>query len=112
MKHCIGIFGLAALMGLAACRSQHPTSAHSTEELRVAQQTEVPLPLATPFDSSPEHRAAYLESYSYGYRSGLVSLNVLLHKPNQTDGVRTQGWQDGALAGLNAHIAEVKRRSE
>jgi hypothetical protein len=113
MRPRIRILGLAVLMGLAACRSQQRISAnHETEELRLEQQAEVPMPSTTPFDSSPPNRAAYLEFYAYGYRSGLVALNVLFHKPEPTDAVRTQGWQDGASAGLSAHITEVKERSQ
>jgi hypothetical protein len=113
MRVCITILSLAVLMGLSACRSQQQAGGYDPmRELRSAQQAEVPLPATTPFDSSPETRAAFLESYRYGYRSGLVSLNVQFQKPDESDPVRTLGWREGATAGLNAHITGVMRKDQ
>jgi len=82
------------------------------QQLDAARNADVPVPSATPFDSAPEPRAAYLAAYGDGYRSGLVSLNVLFHKPDASDTVRTQGWQAGASAGFSKHLADVMRKSK
>jgi hypothetical protein len=62
---------------LSACRSTTPVSTFDRGAIEGARVAEVPLPATTPFDATPNARAAYLESYRDGYRSGLVSFNVL-----------------------------------
>jgi len=72
------------------------------QQVTTAWNADVPMPSTTPFDSSPDSRAAYLEAYRDGYRSGLTSLNVEFRVPPASDTVRWRGWQDGASAGSKA----------
>ncbi len=82
------------------------------QQLDAVRNADVPVPSVTPFDSKPEERIAYLDAYREGYRSGLASLNVLFHKPDASDTVRTQGWQAGASAGFSKHSADVMTKSQ
>src|SRR6185369_12824691 len=92
-----------AVLTLAGCKSQSQTGVDLSQKLAAARGAEVPLPATTPFDSSPNERAAYLEAYCDGYRSGLVSLNVLIGQPvvgTSYYSARTNGWQTGVSAGF------------
>jgi len=99
-----------AVMALAGCKSHSEGSTDPLQELAAARIAEVPLPAATPCDSSSYARAAYLEAYRDGYRSGLVPLNVLIGSPAIGDNyysARTNGWAAGASAGLSAYSKEI-----
>ena len=111
MRHFITILSFAAAVALAACRAAQQASAcDPAERLAAARIAEVPLPAATPFDETPDARAAYLESYRDGYRSGLVSFNVLFGQPEPSVSyyaARTNGWHTGASAAFSAHLNSV-----
>ena len=113
MRFFIAFLSLPMALLLSACQSQHSATSEDTmQQLDAAREADVPVPSVTPFDSNPEERVAYLDAYRDGYRSGLVSLNVLFHKPDASDTVRTQGWQAGASAGFGKHFADVMRKSQ
>jgi|SRR5690242_18573040 len=102
-----------AVLILAGCKSEPQTGIDPAQELAAAKVAVVPLPATTPFDSLPSERAAYLEAYRDGYRSGLVSLNVLIGQPAVGDSyysARTNGWRSGVTAGFSAHFAEVMQK--
>ena len=103
------ILSLGVVAVLVGCRSPQPISSDdSMQRLAAARVAEVPLPATTPFDSESAARAAYLDAYKDGYRSGLVSLNVLFQAPDEKDVIRTRGWFDGARAGMNTVIASKR----
>ena len=81
---------------------KNDTGSGVTQQITAAWNADVPMPPTTPFDSSPDKRAAYLEAYRDGYRSSLTSANVLFRMPAESDTVRARGWQDGASAGSKA----------
>ena len=113
MRFYIVILSLPVLLLFSACQSQsHAKCDAAVQQIDAARNTDVPIPSTTPFDSSPESRAAYLDAYRDGYRSALVSLNVLFHKPDVSDTVQTQGWQAGASAGFSKHFDNVMRKSQ
>ena len=113
MRFYIVILILPVLLLLSASQSQsHAKCEDAMQQLDAARNADVPIPSTTPFDSTPEFRAAYLDAYRDGYRSGLVSLNVLFHKPDASDTVRTQGWQVGASAGFSKHFTDGMRKSQ
>ena len=116
MRYFITILSFAAAVTLTACRSTKPTSAYDPgAQLAAARVADVPLPTATPFDATPDARAAYLESYRDGYRSGLVSFNVLFGQPAESASfyaARTNGWRTGASAGFSAHLHSTFTRSQ
>src|SRR4051794_9606823 len=67
------ILCFAVSMGLVGCHSQPQKSSYDPmQQLAAARIAHVPLPATTPFDSAPDARAAYLDAYREGYRSGLV----------------------------------------
>lgn len=115
MRHFIAILSLSAVV-LTACRSTKPASASGPDEkLAAAMTATVPLPATTPFDAMPEARAAYLESYCDGYRSGLVSFNVLFGQPVVSMNyytARTNGWHTGASAGFSAHFLSIFNKAQ
>jgi hypothetical protein len=99
-----------ASLAFTGCKSQSQTGVDASQQLAAARIAEVPLPAATPFDSLPNERTAYLEAYRDGYRSGLVSLSILIGYPAIGDSfysVRTYGWHSGASAGFGAHTQEI-----
>jgi hypothetical protein len=105
---------LSALL-FAGCKAQPQASINISEELAAARVAEVPLPTATPFDSSPTERAAYLEAYRDGYRSGLVSLNVLINEPaagNTFYSARTNGYFAGERAGFFKHFKSISNSGD
>jgi hypothetical protein len=116
MRYFITILSFAAAVTLTACRSTQQSSAYDpAEQLAAARIADVPLPAATPFDAMPDARAAYLDSYRDGYRSGLVSFNVLIGQPNASASyyaARTNGWHAGASAGFSAHLQSAFTRTE
>ena len=102
-----------AVLTLAGCKSQPQAGIDPAQELAAARVAEVPLPATTPFDSLPDEQAAYLEAYCDGYRSSLVSLNVLIGQPAvgaSYYSARTNGWQAGVSAGFGNHFAEVMHK--
>ena len=106
------LLSLPILLLLSGCQSQNAAKGDlATHQLDAARNADVPLPSITPFDATPEARAAYLEAYRDGYRSGLVSFNVLFHQPEKTDTIRMPGWQAGASAGFSKHLADVMNKS-
>jgi len=113
MRAFTTIFICGAVLILAGCKSESRTGIDPVQELAAAKVAAVPLPATTPFDSLPGERAAYLEAYRDGYRSGLVSLNVLIGQPAVGDSfysARTNGWQTGVSAGFSAHFTEVMQK--
>ena len=116
MRYFITLLSIAAVVTLTACSSTKQTGAHDpVEQLAAARIAEVPLPVATPFDATPDARAAYLESYRDGYRSGLVSFNVLFGYPAEGASyyaARTNGWHTGGAAGFSAHLHSAFRTSQ
>lgn len=100
---------------LAGCKSRSQTGIDPAQELAAANVVEIPLPAPTPFDSFPSERAAYINAYRDGYRSGLVSVNVLIGWPAVGDrfySVRTNGWRASVSAGFSAHLAEVMQEKD
>jgi len=97
------IVSLTVLLVLAACKSPESSSgSFSVHQLEAARKAEVPLPASTPFDEAPNSRAAYLEAYRDGYRSGLVEYKVVFHPPDAGDAIRQAGWDAGNAAGYMA----------
>lgn len=57
----------------------------------------IPVPAATPYDSTPAQRAAYLQAYDSGYRYGtLGALQSYCFSPE----AETRGWYDGTYQGV------------
>jgi hypothetical protein len=116
MRYFITILSCATAVTLTACRSTKQTSAYdSTEHLAAARIADVPLPATTPFDATPAARAAYLDSYRDGYRSGLVSFSILFGQPAVSASyyvARTNGWYTGASAGFDVHLRSAFSRTQ
>jgi hypothetical protein len=67
----------------------------------------VPLPAFTPYDSAPEQRAAYLQSYDSGYRDGMSGiLRTYCFYPE----AETRGFYDGAYRGSEVWYLLLGRR--
>jgi len=57
----------------------------------------IPLPAVTPYDSAPDQRAAYLETFKIGYREGTAGLiATYCFRPE----IETRGYYDGARQGF------------
>ncbi len=62
-----------------------------------ATRLPVPLPTITPYDTVPAQRAAYLQSYEFGYRNGMIGINrTYCFYPE----VETRGFYDGSYHGI------------
>jgi hypothetical protein len=83
--------------------------ADSAARVAAGRAAQVPLPTTTPFDATPEARAAYLESYRDGYRSALTGVEFGWPEDARAPycDVRRNGWQDGHIAGFRAHVRSV-----
>lgn len=115
MRYLITILSFAVAVTLTACQSAKQRTAYDPDtQLAAARSADVPVPATTPFDATPEARAAYLESYCDGYRTGLVSFNILFGKPAASAShyaARTNGWHTGASDGFYAHLRSVAPRA-
>ena len=85
---------------LGACSSPPKQAARN-------HRVEVPLPATTPFDASPEDRAAYLDGYREGYAS--ARSGNFIHRTYDRNFYdlppRLQGWQVGHYEGQSAYIS-------
>jgi hypothetical protein len=75
--------------------------------VRLALHKDAPvvLPSSTPFDDDAAARAAYLEWYREGYRSGLTGISTTCcFPPGPCPRAQQKGWEDGQSRGLTAAI--------
>ena len=99
--------GMAALSLLAGCGT---SPEHSVPGATFSKNgITVPLPIQTPFDNSPEARAAYLESFEHGFRIGYAGYTASYHMTYTRDlQAHSEGYFAGQAAGAAAREAEEK----
>jgi len=73
--------------------------------LALHKDAPVVLPSSIPFDDDAAARAAYLEWYREGYRSGLTGISITCcFPPGPYPRAQQKGWGDGQSQGLTAAI--------
>jgi len=101
MQYPVAVCCALFVTGCASSRKSGPDSLSDYHRRLVEVASfAVPLPKVTPYDANPEERAAYLDSFGQGYRSGLIGWRVshcltdVAHRE-----ARIKGWYAGQNAG-------------